>query len=66
MREHPLVTAAKLGLLAMILLALIFHFVGINETQTKVIETATRLESLKEQVSDLERDLAVEGCWSLA
>ncbi|MEE8105213.1 MAG: hypothetical protein V3T86_06735, partial [Planctomycetota bacterium] len=59
MREHVIVSAAKIGLLLCILLALVFHFIGINETQTKVIETASRVDNLASNVNDL-RDSSVE------
>ena len=51
MREHPAVTGAKLGLLALIAFGLVFQFISILQTQSKVIETAGRVDSLKDQVS---------------
>ncbi len=61
MREHAIVAGAKICLLAMILVALIFHFIGINETQTKVIETAVRVDAMKDQVADLDRRVREDG-----
>jgi ABC-type transport system substrate-binding protein len=60
MNEHPAVTVAKVGLLAVVAVLLLFTFIAQNETQDKVIRTADRLDELGDQVAEVKR-LVVAG-----
>ncbi|MHC4548460.1 MAG: ABC transporter substrate-binding protein [Planctomycetota bacterium] len=57
MSENPLVTAAKVGLLALILLFLIFLFAAHNDTQEKVVATRQITDEVREQVFEMKRML---------
>jgi ABC-type transport system substrate-binding protein len=57
MHEHPFVTAAKFGLMVLILLFLIFLFVAHNDTQQKVIDNRRITDEVREQVFEMKRML---------
>jgi peptide/nickel transport system substrate-binding protein len=55
MKEHPIVTATKILLLAAVALLLAAQFAAHNDTQKKVIVTAQRVDELRDQVVEASR-----------
>ncbi|MGH7162400.1 MAG: ABC transporter substrate-binding protein, partial [Planctomycetota bacterium] len=57
MFERPLISAVKILLLAAITVLLLFVFLAHNETQGKVIETAKRVDEVRDAVAQIRRRL---------
>ncbi len=55
MHEHPFLAATKILLLVAIAFLLLFAFIAHNQTQAKVIETAKRVDEVRDQVADVRR-----------
>jgi len=55
MKEHLFLAVTKIALLVVIAVLLLFVFIANNETQTKVVETARRVDDVRDQVAEVRR-----------